>query len=215
MGSHGLGEHVEREALLLHRQVAGWIGARCADESHVDWRCLVEQPLFAFDFHVLDDVFLRHLVDLAAAKARIDIGVQTYLREETGRAGGARAIQLRDDTLGQVVARDLVFLRGLRDLRHAAEVCGDDAREQTFVMQSAGAEAFAIARASTHDERAALGRFGFDVAFFECGVESLGNAALDEARRADHITVLDQRNGLLGGNDFVFRSGFHGCGVSH
>lgn len=57
------------------------LGAGGADKSNVDRRRFVEQPLFAFDFNEPDDVVLGHVVDLAAAKARINVGVQADLGE--------------------------------------------------------------------------------------------------------------------------------------
>ena len=96
---HRLGEAVERQRLLLHAEVAGRIGAGGADQRHVDRSGLVEQPLLAFDLDQLDDVIVRHLVDLAAAKTRIDVGMEAHLGEKPRAAGGAGAIELGNDAL--------------------------------------------------------------------------------------------------------------------
>ena len=154
---HRLGEAVEGERLLLHAEVAGRIGARRADQRHVDGGRLVEQPLAAVEFDELDDVLGRHHVHLASAEPRVHVGMETDLREQSRLARSARTVELGDDALRQVVALDLVLLRGLGDLRHAAEIGGDDAREETLVVEAAGAEPFAVAGAGAHDEGKAFG----------------------------------------------------------
>ena len=55
----------------------------------VDLGGLVEQPLLAVDLDQLDEVFGGHVVDLAAAVARVDEGVQADLGEQA-RAGRRR-----------------------------------------------------------------------------------------------------------------------------
>ena len=84
MGGHRLRQVVERQGFLLHADVAERVGARAADERDVDRRRLVEQPLLAFDFDELDDVVRRDVVDLAAAKSRIDVRVEADLGKEAG-----------------------------------------------------------------------------------------------------------------------------------
>ena len=86
---HGLGEHVQRQRLLLHADVAGRVGAGAADEGHVDLRRRVEQPLLAVDDDMLDDLFGRHVID---ACRRRSAGRHRYRGRpwRTGRAGRRR-----------------------------------------------------------------------------------------------------------------------------
>ncbi len=110
--------------------------------------------------------------------------------------------------MGQIVALDLVVLRSLGDFRHPSEVGGDDALQKPVVMQTAGAEAFAVAGARTHDERQVTRATCFDVALLECRMQSFGDAALDEAGRRDDIAFVDERNGFIGRNDLVLEHAF-------
>ena len=65
----------------------------------LDRERLVEQPLLAVDLDELDDVVRGHVVDLAAALARIDEGGEADLGEQAGLARGEVAVEVRDDAL--------------------------------------------------------------------------------------------------------------------
>ena len=201
---HGLRQAIEGQRFLLEGDVARRVGRGAADEGDVDLGGGVEQPLLAIDLHELDDLGLRHRVDARAAVARIDVGVQAHLREQARLAGGAGPVELRDHALRQVVAQDPVLLRGLGDLRHAAEIGRDHAFQQALVVQAPGAEAFAVAGARRHDQGEVAGRAGVDEALLQGGVQRLRNAALNEARRGDHVVVPDQRDRLAGRDDLIF-----------
>ena len=154
---------------------------------------------------IFDDVFGGHVIDLGAAETRIDISVKPDLGEQARLSGGAGAVKLRNHALRQIIAENLVFLRGLGDLGHAAEIAGDDAAEQPFVMQAAGPEPFAVAGAGGHDEGQVLGVAGLDEALFQSHMERLRDAALDETARGYDIIVSDERDRLLQRGDLVIR----------
>ena len=75
------------------------------------------------------------------------------------------------------------------------------------MMQAPGAQPLAVAGAGTHDQRQPLGLLRIDEALFERGVQHFGDAALHEARGANDIAVIDERNGLLGRDDLVLQHG--------
>ncbi|GJD71783.1 hypothetical protein MMMDOFMJ_4748 [Methylobacterium gnaphalii] len=135
--------------------------------------------------------------------AWVDIGVQADLREQTGLAGGAGTVELRDDPLGKVVAADAVLRGGLRDLRHPAEIRGDDAGEQSVMVQAPGAEPLRVAGAGRHDQGEAARAPGLDVALLQRSVQRLGDTALHEAGRGHDVVLADESDRLLGRNDLV------------
>ena len=100
--------------------------------------------------------------------------------------------------MGQIVAEDLVGLRRRGDFRHASEVGGDDAVQEPFMMQAAGAKTFAVAGAGAHDERQVARRACFDVALLQRGVQSFRNTTLDKPGRRDDITFTDERDRFVG-----------------
>ena len=204
---HGLSQAIERQRFFLHADVSRRVGTGAANEGDIDFGGFVEEPLFTLDLDELDDVLLRHRVDLSTAEARIDIGVKADLGEQARLARRAGAVQLRDDALRKVVAPNLIRLSGLRDLRHAPKIGGNHALQKTFVVQAARPETFAVASAGAHDEREILRRSGLDKALLERSMQCLGNAALHKTRRRDYVVVADESNCFFGPNDLVCHLG--------
>ena len=52
-------------------------------------------------------------------------------------------------------------------------------------------------------ERQIARRAGFDEALLQRGVQRFRNTALDKPGRRDNVTFADERDGLIGRNDFV------------
>ena len=203
MRRHRLGEVVEHQRLFLHADIAGGIGRGAANESDVDLGGDIEQPLFAVDVVIFDDVFGGHVIDAAAAEALVDISVEADLGEQSRLAGGAGAVKLGDHALRQIIAEDLVLLRRLGDLRHTAEIGGDDATQQTFVIEAAGAQPLTVAGAGGHDQRQIARMLGLDKALLQRRMQRFGNAALHETCRRHHVIVANKRNRLIGADHLV------------
>ena len=105
---HGDGQHLERQRLALHGDVALRIGGGAADDADVDREGLVEKRLLAADRHHLHQLVGRALVELAAAKAGIDEGAEPDPGQMPGSLGSDVAEQVRDHALRQVVGLDAV-----------------------------------------------------------------------------------------------------------
>ena len=73
---HRDGQRLERERLLLHRDVAVGIGGGSAHDADIDRECPVEEKLLAVDLDQPDQILRGACVDLAAAVARIDEGAE-------------------------------------------------------------------------------------------------------------------------------------------
>ena len=113
---------LQRQCFLLHRDVAVGVGRGAADDADVDREGLVHQVILAADVDQRDEVFLRAVVDLAAAVAR-STKVPRPTREICARlAAGDVAEEVGDDALRQVVALDLVLHRELLQLRYQPPV---------------------------------------------------------------------------------------------
>ena len=103
------------------------------------------------------------------------------------------------------VAENLVFLRGLGDLWHAAEIARDDPTEQPFMMQPSGAKALAVASAGGHDESEILWMTCLDKALFQSHVQRLRDTTLDEPGGGHYVVVPDEGNRLFQSGDLVVR----------
>ena len=204
-GGHGLGEIVEDERLLLHADIAGGVGRGAANKRHVDLGGDVEQPLLALNIVIFYNIFGGHLIDLGAAETRIDISVKPDLGEQARLSGGAGAVKLRNHPLRQIVAENFVFLGGLGDLGHPAEISRYDPAKQPFVMQASGPEPFAVAGSGGHDKGQVPGVAGLHEALFQSHMERFRDATLDETARGYDIIVSDERDRLLQRGDLVIR----------
>jgi hypothetical protein len=138
-------ERLERQRLVLHRQVAVGVGGRRADDPDLDRKRLVEEHLLAVDLHQADEVVLRRRVDLAAALARIDERAEADLGERSRLARGDVANRVRDDALRQVVRLDLAGDRELLELRDEPPVAADDALDEAAVAEVVEAARLAVA----------------------------------------------------------------------
>ena len=207
----GDGEHLQREGLLLHRDVAVGIGGRAADDPDIDRERLVEQVVGAADRHQLDDVLGGARVELAAAEARVDEGAQPDARELARLVRGDVAVELRDHALRQVVGLDQVGDGQPLQLRHQTPVTADDAPDEPFVTEMVQALVLAVALAGGIDEgeiaRAADGRCVLRVAgqepLLERDGDFLGEADADEPAGRDRVAVADQPHGVRRRHDLA------------
>ncbi len=71
---HGDRQRFQRQRFALHGDIAVGIGGGAAHDGDVDREGLVEQILLIPDAHQLDQILGGALIQLAAAKARIDEG---------------------------------------------------------------------------------------------------------------------------------------------
>jgi hypothetical protein len=146
-------QRLERQRLVLHRQVAVGVGGRRADDPDLNRERLVEEHLLAVDLHHADEVVLRRRVDLAAAVARVDEGAEADPAEGSGLAGGDVAEHVRDDALRQVVRLDLARDRELLQLGDEPPVAADDALDEAAVAEVVEAARLAVALPCGVDER--------------------------------------------------------------
>jgi hypothetical protein len=79
-------QRLEDERLALHGDVAVGVRGGAAQDRHVDRQGAVEEVLLAAERDRLDEVLGGARVDLAAAVARIDEGVEAHARDGAGLA---------------------------------------------------------------------------------------------------------------------------------
>ena len=150
---HRDGQRLQRQRLALHGQVAVGVGRGGADDAHLDREGLVEQVVLAVDGHHAHQVLGGARVELAAAMARVDEGVQPHARERAGLAGGDVAKQVRDHALRQVPGLDQVVHGELLHLGHQAPVAADHPLQQAGVAQVVEPAVLAVALAGGIDQR--------------------------------------------------------------
>ena len=146
-------QHLERERLLLHRDVAVGIGGRSADDADVDRECPIEEKLLALDLDQPDQILLGAFVDLAAAVARIDERSEPDAREVSGPPRRDVAEQVRDDALRKVVGLDLVGDRETLQLGHQSPVSADHPPHQPVVAEVIEPALLAVSLPGRIDQR--------------------------------------------------------------
>ena len=204
-------ERVERQGLLLHRDVAVDVGGRAADDGDIDVEALVEEIFFAADLDELDEVLLRNAVDLPPAQARIDERAESDGRHEPRFACGRVAEELGDHALGQVVRFDLVLDREPLELRRETPVPADRALDEALVCDVVDAALFHVALTGGIDQRqvARLSEarralaLAFEEALLERNGDVLCEADPEEPGDGDRVSVDDQTDGLGGRDDLV------------
>jgi hypothetical protein len=171
---HRNGQGFERQRLALHGQVAVGIGRGGADDADLDGEGLVEQVVLAVDRHHAHQVFGGARIELAAAVARIDEGVQPHAGQRAGLAGGDVAKQVGDHALRQVPGLDQVVDRELLHLGHQPPVAANDFFQQACVTQVVQPAGLAVALAGGVHQRQVARRLGLLEALFQRHGNRLG-----------------------------------------
>ncbi len=207
-------QHVDRQRLALHRDVAVGVGGRAADDGHVDRHGLEEQVILAAHGDQLDQVFGGPLVQLAAAQARIDKGAQADPRGMARLAAGDVAKQVADRPQRQVVALDLVADDELLQRRGRHEVAADEALDEPGLREPVHAAALGRMthpgrREQRQAARLAETRAAFVVRLVEAGQladDDVWKADTEEAADDDGIAAADQSDGVASRDDLVGRA---------
>ena len=197
-------QRLEHERLALHGDVAVGVGGGAAQDRHVDRQRAVEEVLLAAQRQRLDEVLGGAGVDLAAAVARIDEGVEADARDGARLAGGDVAEEVRDHPLRQVVRLDLVLEREALELRAKPPMPADHPPHQPFVAEVVEAALLPVALAGGVDQRqVARPSVPRGSAVSSSVRDRFGEADADEAAGGDGGAVADEPDRLLGGDDLV------------
>ena len=197
---HRLGDRqaVDRQRLALHGHVTACIGARATQERGVDRKRLVEEVLAPVDLHDPDQLLGGALVELPAAVARIDEGVQADVGQRARTSGGDVAVEVADDALRQVVGLDLALEREATDLRHQPPVAADHAPHHALVAKGVEAALLAVALPGRVDQRQVARHAAVEEALLQRQRQRLGDAGADEATHSDGRAIGYQRHRLGG-----------------
>ena len=145
-------QHLAEQRLLLHGDVAVFVGGRAAQQRDVDRERLVAQPFLAIDRHQLDQVLLGAGALPSAQLPRIDEGVQADLGDQPGAAAGHVARDLRQHALGQGVGLDLVLQHHRNHGRGVDQRAGDAALDHAVMAEMRGALGGAVAEPDDVDQ---------------------------------------------------------------
>ena len=206
---HGDRQIVEGQRLALHGDVAGGIGGRAAQQRDLNRKRLVAQPLLAADLDQFHQIFVRALVEFAAAETRIDEGAHPDLGHKARAARGNIAEEMRDDAERQIVGFDLLVERKVAQFRHERPMSADDAFDETFAREAIEAALLAVARRRREHQRQVLRRAGRLEAAQQRQDQLVRRADPDKARECDRVAVAHHRKRFIGGDDLVLESDGH------
>ena len=118
--------------------------------------------------------------------------------------GGDVAEEMGDDPLGEVVGQNLILPDQLLEFGGQADVPADDPAHQAFMAHVIQAFFGPVPLAGGIDQgqvsRLPRGQEGF----FQLGGDLLGKTGSHKTAGGDRISVPDDPNRLLGGDDFPF-----------
>ena len=200
---HGNRQRLQRQRLAFHGQVAVGVGGGGADDADLDRKGLVEQAFLVADLQQLHQIVGGARVQLAAAVARVDKGVQPHARERAGLAGGDVAEQMADHALRQVPGLDQVVDRELLHRGHQTPVAADHAFQQAGVAKVVQPARLAVALAGGVDQRQVARVLRRDEALFQRHRHAFGKADADKAAGGHGVAVVNQLHRLGGAADLV------------
>jgi hypothetical protein len=131
-GGHGNGLRFQRQRLTFHGDVAIRVGSGAANDADVDRKALVKQVFLAVDLHQADDVDGRLLVQLAAAKTRVNKSAESDTGDRSRLACRDVAEHVCDHTLWQVVGLDTIGHGKLLHFGNQAPVTTDNTLQQAM-----------------------------------------------------------------------------------
>ena len=194
-------QHLERERLLLHCDVAVGIGGGTADDAYIDRECAIEQVLLALELDHPDQFVRGTFVDPAAAVARVGEGAETDAADVAGPRGRDVAEQMRDDALRKVVGLDPVFDRETLQLGDQPPMSADHAPHQAVAPEVIEPTLLAVALSGRIDQRQIARPAVRNVLLLERHRDPLGEADADEATGRDRVAVADEAHRLRGTDD--------------
>ena len=142
--------------LVAHDNVAVFIRIGTADKADVQRDRLVEELFLTEDFHNLYQILFGNIIELAALQTGVRKGVQTHMGNGADPVPGNVAIELRESSLREVVALDLVLQNQFPQLRHHVPVPADDASGHSLVGKMVGAAAVPVSLGGRIEKSQAL-----------------------------------------------------------
>ncbi len=201
----GDGQRLQGQGLALHADIAQGVGGGAAQQRHLQRQGPVEEVLLAVDGQQRNALLEGHVVDPAAAQARVDEGAQAHPGQGAGLAGGDVAEEMRDHPLRQVPGLDAPLDGELLQGGHQPPVAADHLRHQALVAQVVEPALLAVALAGGIHQGQVTGFSGLKEALLQGHGESLGEADADEAAGRQGVAVTDQVHGLAGGDHLALR----------
>ena len=199
---------LEGERLALGGDVAVRIGRGAADQRHVDGERLEEEKFLAADLQDRDDLFRRDGIHAPAVLARVDESAQSHARERAGLARADVAVEIGDDAFGQVVGLDAILDRHRLESRREPEVAADHAAHQAFVREVVQAALLHDPLAAGEDQREGARRPAGEEALLERDEELVRRAVAAVAGGSDGIAIVDDRDRVLGLDEFLQSHGW-------
>ena len=198
------GQCLQSRTFMLHADIAIFIGRRTANQGDVGDGGLVEQVFTATQVDDLDQVLRGGVVHFAAFLARIDIGMESNVRDHPGLFRRHGAIELANDTLREVVGLDLVADdQLLHELQLQAEIPSDDPLQQALVGQSIQAFTGKGTNPGRMNDGQRTGRLGFEKTFFKLDEDRVGDSHASGAADDDSIAVPDEFRRCLRRDDSI------------
>ena len=100
----------EKGAFALEGEIAQLVGCGRPNQSYVRVQGAQIEPLLTVKLHQLHDIFAGALVHTAALAPWIEVGVHAQLGEDAGAFGRGLAQLVEDETAGNIVGFDFVFV---------------------------------------------------------------------------------------------------------
>ena len=189
--------HVQRADLAVYGAVAVFVAVGSAQEYDIDREALIQQALLPLDVDDLDQILLGHIVELAAAVARVGKGLEADVGDRANVVRRDIAVHMRNNALRQVVRLDLVGQRQLSQTGRAVPVAANDALYHALVAVVVAAGAVAVALAGREEQRQIVRMAGLQKALFQRLGQGLRTGAGDEAAGGDRVAVLYFQGGLF------------------
>ena len=199
----GDGEVLERERLLLHRDVSLLVRGGAAQEGDVYGEGLVEEVLLAVQLYHLDEVLGGHVVHLAAPEARVHEGLFPDRRDHARTPSGDLAKQVRNDALRKAVGLYLVLEGQLSQRRDEPPVPADHPPDHPLGGEVVEAPRLAVALAGCVDEGQTPRRSGLLETPLKGDGELFRKPDPDETAGRHGVAVHDHARGVLDGDYLV------------
>ena len=189
--------NVQRANLSMYGAVAVFVAVGCAQEHNIDREALVQQALLTFNVDDLDQIFLGYVVELAAAVARVNEGLQADMGDRADVVRGDIAVHVRDNALRQVVGFNLVVQRQLTQTGRAVPVAADDALDHALMAVVVAAGAVTVALTGCKEQGQVVRVAGLKETLFQRLGQGFRAGAADKTAGGDGVAVLNLERGLF------------------
>ena len=192
------------ETLALHRQVAVPVRRRRTDEPDIHRHRLVAKPGPAIEHDALHERLDRAFVETTAAVDRINEGVETHLRENTGAFRGDLAQQHTENALRKIVGLDLVREGERPELGSEIPMASDDASHEPTMGEVIQASVASIALSRAIVEGQVPRRTVLKKAAFKGRGQQLRMPRPDKSTDRDGGTAGNGGDGFVGSGKLGF-----------